>query len=433
MATGKAEAELAGILEEINHCNKCGFCLPSCPTYRLTGQELHSPRGRIALVEAAARGELGSLGALEEALTYCVGCRNCETACPSGVHYERILEAGRTYLTRRQRRGYPRSFASQQALKLAKHPTRFRAIVQLARRMTGLPLPGSWARFRAMLPPAARAVPEAPARQSPPTLGTLLFFEGCVMTASFEEVNRAAKRLLAAAGYTVVSLPQQTCCGAIHWHSGEAAEARALARQNLQAYARFVERQEVVGVVNTAGGCGAMLTEYPRLLADDPAWLPIAQRLAAMVHDFTYYLWGEQGPRLPLVGSRERVTLQNSCHLVNVAKGGQEPVRLLQAVAGDQYVPFFGQELCCGSGGVYNLVHTDWALGMLDQKMQAMAGVHPQRILVNNPGCHLQLQWGVRRHPEVGAEVEHLATYLWRCYTRAVAPAQPEWAEQISG
>ncbi|MCL6562965.1 MAG: (Fe-S)-binding protein, partial [Firmicutes bacterium] len=111
----------------------------------------------------------------------------------------------------------------------------------------------------------------------------------------------------------------------------------------------------------------------------------------------------------------------------------QEPVRLLQAVAGDQYVPFFGQELCCGSGGVYNLVHTDWALGMLDQKMQAMAGVHPQRILVNNPGCHLQLQWGVRRHPEVGAEVEHLATYLWRCYTRAVAPAQPEWAEQISG
>lgn len=407
------------VLDEINHCNKCGFCLPNCPTYRLTGEELHSPRGRIAMVEAAARGELEHEVAMEEALSYCVGCRACETACPSGVHYERILEAGRNYLISRGSRAFAGNLVSRQTLTLARHPQRFKRMVALARKLRRLPLPPAFSKLRDMLPPSPSSPVAATTTTSTKPPKRVLFFEGCVMEAAFEEVNRAVKNLLAEAGFDVLSAREQTCCGAIHFHSGETQVAMDLAKQNIKAF----ESDPDVFIVNTAGGCGAMLHEYQELFRQDSEWKDRARRFSDRVRDFSTLLLHEAPVRLRFQGTGERIALQNSCHLVNVSKAGQDPIRLLQQVEGDQWVPYFGQDICCGSGGVYNLTHTDWALGILDQKMAALSGVSPRRIIVNNPGCHLQMQWGVRRHPQIGAEVEHLGTYLWHCYQRAGSTA----------
>ncbi|MCY0880553.1 MAG: heterodisulfide reductase-related iron-sulfur binding cluster, partial [Firmicutes bacterium] len=212
------------------------------------------------------------------------------------------------------------------------------------------------------------------------------------------------------------TVPQQGCCGALHLHTGDEEEAKRLARQNIAA---FEARPEEEWIVNTAGGCGAMLMEYGRLLADDPIWAQRAERFSRRIRDWSTAL-KEKGKALVYQGSGERVTLQNSCHLVNVEKAGDDPVTLIRQVQGDEFVPIAGQNSCCGSAGVYNLTHTDMSLQVLDRKMQEVDQAAPDRILVNNPGCHLQMQWGVSRlSPAGGPEVEHVARYLYRAAVRA--------------
>ncbi len=395
------------ILVEINHCNKCGFCLPTCPTYQITGSELASPRGRIAMVEALARSEIPVGVGLEEALTYCLDCRACETACPSGVPYHRILEAGRDQLWRERPATQRSPWIVRQALGAVTRPRRLARFTRWARRWQKVPLPASLRQFFPMLrpqqplPPAPRNVPEA--------IYAAQFFAGCMMSAVFPEANRAAQHLLTMAAVAVHTPRTQTCCGALHWHSGDAEKARQLARQNIAAFEGTTDL-----IVNTAGGCGAMLMEYGEVLADDPVWAERARQFSARICDWaTVFL--RYGQEVSLVGEGERVTLQNSCHLVNVEKAGEDAVAVLERVAGDTFVPLPSQNRCCGSAGTYSLVHTDWALQILDQKMAEVETQRPDRILVNNPGCHLQMQWGTtRREKTQRLTVEHLANYVYR-------------------
>ena len=414
------------ILAETEHCNKCGFCLPACPTYRITGQELHSPRGRIAMVEAAARGELPNLSGVEDALSYCVGCRACEVACPSGVRYERILEAGRSFLIGRGSTAFRGSLVGRTALYLSQHRQAFGQLARLGRRWRRLaPGLGIGSDLLAMLP-------QSPSRPAPlpqtaksfaarPAKPRVAFFGGCVMESVFSDANHAAQALLAAAGFQVTPMAGQTCCGAIHLHSGEKLVAKEMARQNISA----LENGSWDWIVNTAGGCGAMLQEYPELFSDDPNWKARADRFAAKVRDFTTLLLDSSAVPLSYQGDGSRVALQNSCHLANVQRVAGNPSALIRQVQGDTFVTFQDQDMCCGSGGLYNINHRDWAQMILEDKMQKLRVEAPTRILVNNPGCHLQMQSGVSHHPEVQATVEHLATYLWRCYERsASAPAR---------
>lgn len=413
--------ELLSILAETEHCNKCGFCLPACPTYRLTGQELHSPRGRIAMVEAAARNELPNWSGLEEALSYCIGCRACEPACPSGVHYESILEAGRTALIARGSHAFRGSLASRGALYLSKHRHAFGQLAELGRHFRHIvPDIGVGRDLVAMLPgPVAPESLSNPAWPKPPqSAGRVAFFASCVMESVFGEANRAAKNLLQAAGFTVETVSDETCCGAIHLHSGERSSAQEMARHNIFAF----ERGQWDYIVNTAGGCGAMLQEYPDLLAGEPSWQDRALRFSQRVRDFSTLLLDERATPLAYQGDHSRVTLQNSCHLANVQRIAPHPFQLLAQVEGDLVLTFKDQEMCCGSGGLYNINHREWAQAILDDKMGKLEAVEPNRILVNNPGCHLQMQAGVTRHEGLDASVEHLATYLWRCYLRAQGP-----------
>jgi glycolate oxidase iron-sulfur subunit len=407
---------LVNILSETEHCNKCGFCLPACPTYRITGQELHSPRGRIAMVEAAAREELPDWHGLEEALSFCVGCRACEPACPSGVHYERILEAGRTALIKRGSVAFRGSLAGRGARYLSQHRTTFGQLARLGRRWgKWVPNVGIGPDLLSMLPTSGDPRPSTPPPRRPSPVGTgprVGFFTGCVMDSVFSEANRAAMGLLTAAGFRVEVVAGQTCCGAIHLHSGETHAARAMAQDNIRAF----EARDWDYVANAAGGCGAMLQEYGELFANDAVWRDRAERFASKVRDFATLLVHDAPIRLTYRGNGLRVALQNSCHLANVQRTAADPVSLITEVQGDTLIHFRSEAMCCGSGGLYNMNHPDWATAILDEKMTQLAPVRPQRILVNNPGCQLQMQAGVSRHTEVHATVEHLATYLWRAY-----------------
>ncbi len=401
-------------MAEINHCNKCGFCLPACPTYRLTGNELDSPRGRIAMVEGVLNDEIAAGDGLEASLTYCLGCRACETACPSGVQYHRILEAGKAVLdgTRPRHRGL--SFVPRMLLRLTKSPKRLGRLARWGKRAQHLPMPSALKSLMPMLAYHPEMIPPAP--RVSPAQGKASFFQGCVQEALYHDANRAAVELLAAVGYEVKTPAMQTCCGALAWHAGRSEEARALARRNIEAF----EGTGDVPIVNTAGGCGAMLSEYGELFASDPDWSERADRFSRRVKDWTALI--EERP-LRFVGTGERVTLQNSCHLLNVEGGGDVPAKLAAAVEGDTFVPIPGQDRCCGSAGIYNIQHPDWASRILVEKMSEVQERFPDRVLVVNPGCQLEMTQGVQQR-ELPAEVEHLARYLYRAFLRGQRESQ---------
>ncbi len=405
----EARFELA--LAEINHCNKCGFCLPACPTYKLTGNEVDSPRGRIALVEGVLNGEIAADQGLEESLSYCLGCRACETACPSGVQYHRVLEAGKQVLDKTRPSHRALTFLPRALLRLTRHPKRLASLARLGRRTAHWPLPEQLRALSPMLRYRSEEVPGVSAHPEP--IGKALFFQGCVQEALFSDANQAAQALLQAAGYTVTEPAGQTCCGAILWHAGRSDEAKALARANIEAF----EATGEVPIANTAGGCGAMLSEYGEIFEDDPAWAERAQRFSARVQDWSRLIM-ESPVQLEFQGNGERVTMQNSCHLVNVEGGGDVPALLACRVAGDQFLPMASQDRCCGSAGIYNIQHPKWANRLLDAKMDEVAAFAPSRVLVVNPGCHMQMTLGVHRSG-ADAEVEHLARYLYRAFLRA--------------
>ncbi len=397
-------------MAEINHCNKCGFCLPVCPTYRLTGNELDSPRGRIAMVEGMLLDEIEAGDGLEASLSYCLGCRACETACPSGVEFHLIAQAGKEVLDKTRPKHRRITLLPRTLLRMTTNPARMARMARWGRRAAHLPLPGRLKQLVPMLDYVPETVVPAPA----PTeyLGEAAFFQGCVQEALFQDANQSAVELLSAVGYQVVSPPSQTCCGALAWHAGRSDEARALARANIAAF----EQSGETPVVNTAGGCGAMLSEYDEVLADDPEWAERARRFSQRVRDWTGLLKDmEKPPRF--VGTGERIALQNSCHLVNVEGGGEVPAQLLGNVEGDTFVPLTGQDQCCGSAGIYNIQHPDWSMRILDSKMTEVEDENPARMLVVNPGCQLQMTLGMKRC-HLDGQVEHLARYLYHAYLR---------------
>ncbi|MCL4495844.1 MAG: heterodisulfide reductase-related iron-sulfur binding cluster [Firmicutes bacterium] len=406
-------------MEEIQHCNKCGFCLPACPTYQLTGNELHSPRGRIAMVEAAIHGEIDVGRGLEESLTYCLDCRACEVACPSGVRYHRVLESGRNLL--RKTRARPMSFAVRQILRLVKRPGRLRTAVRLGERIMRVIQPRPLKPLIPLLGYKEQNIPPLTANASPEA--SVQFFEGCVMQAQFSDANQSAKNLLGRGRIATVSPERQGCCGALHLHSGYTEDAKAMARNNIEAFEDVNDSL----IVNTAGGCGAMLMQYGELLADDPLWSERARRFSQRVRDWAT-VFREVSQKVPLEGQGQRVVLQNSCHLVNVEHAGEDSVALLRTVAGDTFISYPEQDRCCGSAGTYNIEHPAWASEILESKMALLTTIAPDVLIVNNPGCHLQMRQGMSRLNGNTESVQHIAVYLERAAERAEKRTQREGA-----
>ena len=396
----------------LDPCVHCGFCLPACPTYLVTGEEGHSPRGRIVLMRALERGEMSphDPGLLEH-LEACLGCRGCEPVCPSGVGYGRGLEAAREQIF--HARGL--SPLARVVLRVFRHREIWRPLFALARafRATGLPQLlsgkgrlGFWMGMLAsstevrsaeqLLRGAAKQQPQAQ-RSDLPDLAvapvtrpaipqTVILFRGCVMNALFSHVHDATKRTLQVNGYRVIEAEGQACCGALHEHAGDVAAARSLAAINVAA----LEEPADFIVVNSAG-CGALLKDYGRLLGSEAA-----ARVAAKVRDVSELL-AERGPR-PGAPIGLDVAYDAPCHLQHAQRVHQAPLALLKAVPGLRLRTLAGSDRCCGSAGIYSVLRPAMARAVLDSKIASVAEVRPRPALVvtGNPGCLMQIGAGLR-------------------------------------
>lgn len=377
-------------------CVHCGFCLQACPTYLVLEDENDSPRGRLLLMRSVVEGRLDAQDeTLRTHLDRCLGCRACETACPSGVPYGHLLEAARATQTA----GRPRSLVVRVMLAvmgndamrtIALGLARFLRASGVARLLARLPgRPGTAAAMLDSTRPAVTARKYSPRGSG--AHGRVAVLNGCVMDGLFGGANLATQRTLVANDYALVEAPGQGCCGALHAHAGTLAGARMLARRNIAAF----ERSGADYVAVNAAGCGAMMKEYGQLLSDDPDWGERARRFSARVRDVTELL-AAAGPR-PGGALSVTVAYDAPCHLVHAQKVGDAPLRVLRAIPGLDLRELPDAERCCGGAGIYNLVQPGLAQDVLRPKLGTIAASGAALIATGNPGCHMQIGAGLRR------------------------------------
>jgi glycolate oxidase iron-sulfur subunit len=377
----------------------CGICLPQCPTYRVLGQEMDSPRGRVYLMRAATEGRIGLTENFLLHMDRCLGCRACETACPAGVPFGRLIEETRGQIERRAPRPLGRRLLGRLLLGVFPDRRRLARVLVLGglyqrsglqRLVRGSGLLRRFPRLSAMehLLPAlpARPADRPPAETFPvdgSPRGTVALLEGCVQALLFPEVNRATVTLLARAGYRVVVPGGQGCCGALHLHWGDRAGGRALARRNVAAFA------DADWIVTNAAGCGTALRDYGHLLGEDPRALALAARVRDVTELLAEHL---PGPRRPLDLT---VTYHEPCHLAHGQRVREAPRTLLRGIPGLRLVELSESDLCCGSAGIYNLMEPEIAGQLLTRKLDRIAATGAEVVATGNPGCLLQLRRGL--------------------------------------
>jgi glycolate oxidase iron-sulfur subunit len=433
----------------IDKCVHCGFCLPSCPTYVLWGEEMDSPRGRIYLMKGGLDGRTAMTDPFVRHFDACLGCMACVTACPSGVQYSPLIEATRGQIERRYERSLSDRLFRRAIFSIVPYPNRLRlalaplAVAQtIARPFVGRPFQGRrdagperpglrqpvesdgygagdraadrspdrsatafalrsnsrsglLARLRAMMRLAPRvtwkgltaSVPErTPAAGAKRmTVGVLT---GCVQRLVFPNVNTATINVLSAEGCEVVAPRDQSCCGALALHAGRLAEARDFARSTIETFGRAgVDR-----VVVNAAGCGSSMKEYGQLLADDPNWAERARAFVARVRDVTELVAELDEPRAVRHPLALRVAYQDACHLAHAQGIRQPPRDLLRSIPGVELLTLPEADICCGSAGIYNLVEPDTAEQLGARKARLIDSVKPDLVATANPGCTIQLR-----------------------------------------
>ncbi|HZJ34118.1 MAG TPA: heterodisulfide reductase-related iron-sulfur binding cluster [Vicinamibacterales bacterium] len=412
----------------IDTCVHCGFCLPTCPTYLLWGEEMDSPRGRVYLMKAGVDGRAELSSSFVQHFDRCLGCVACVTACPSGVQYGPLIEKTRAQIERRYTRSLPDRLFRSGLMALVPYPQRMRiamlplvllgGIVRAIGRRLMVPgkrvsdeqnggarqaLPSADATFMqrvaaalALSPPVSlfsmfRQIPE-----HTPAVGEsrlkVAVLTGCVQRLSFGDVNRATVNVLAAEGCTVAAPATQGCCGALPLHAGGIEQARRLARHNIEVFeAAGVER-----IVVNAAGCGSAMKEYKDLLAADPEWAARAHEFSAKVRDISELLIELGDPVAPRNPIHARVAYHDACHLAHGQGIRAQPRALLQTIPGLELVTPAESEICCGSAGIYNLVQPEPAAQLGARKAKNIAVLSPDLIATANPGCTLQISAAAR-------------------------------------
>lgn len=367
-------------------CVHCGFCTATCPTYQLLGDELDGPRGRIYLIKQALEGaEVTARTQLH--LDRCLTCRSCETTCPSGVRYGRLVDIGRKFVDDR---------VGRTAVDSARRGALRRGL--LSRSLFGSALTlGRWA--RPFLPrrlaasiPEARSAGEWPL---PRHARQVLIPAGCVQPSLAPNIDAATARVLDRVGISAIAVAGAGCCGALSYHLSEHDEARALARRNIDAWWPYIERG-AEAIVVTASGCGVMVREYDHLLAQDPAYAPRAKRVAALACDpveLVAAAWAKLAPQVDRAGASLRVAFHPPCTLQHGMQIHGEVERLL-AKAGFTVLPVTDSHLCCGSAGTYSILQPDLANALKANKLHALEAHRPQVIATANIGCMTHLQSG---------------------------------------
>jgi glycolate oxidase iron-sulfur subunit len=396
--------------DDLATCISCGLCLNDCPTYRVLADEADSPRGRIQLIRQMVSSDGPVAERVAGHLEACLVCRACETACPSGVPFGRIMEGAREDLREREQPSRVARLARRFGLGTITDQRRLRVATRLldlyvrtgAQRLV---------RASRLLPKVLRPMESLAMRAEGAPFALVerpdadaAFFAGCIMRTAFGETERATVRMLERGGKRVTACHEQTCCGALHAHSGDGETARELARLNIDAFSGTDGP-----IVVNAAGCGAQLRAYGEVLAGDPAWSERAHAFGLRVRDASQVVPPDavegRAPR------GVRVVYQDACHLAHGQRIRREPRALLAAMPNVTVVPIADAERCCGSAGIYNITHPEVAGELQRQKVAAILAARPDIVVSANPGCILQVAAGLRA---AGSDVPvvHLMRFL---------------------
>lgn len=419
---------------DLDKCVHCGLCLNACPTYRELGVEMDSPRGRVYQMVQVSTGKADINPSYIEHIDLCLACRACESACPSGVQYGRLVEAARADIEAHIAESRPwhiralRSFVFERLLP-SRPMLRLMGAGLYAYQSTGLRALVRGSGLLKLMGKMGRIEPLAPEAEMPqfykwygevlPAIGKqrfrVAFLGGCMANVFFARLNEATVRVLRRNGCEVSIPGEQTCCGALHVHSGMREPARDLARKNIDA----VLDGGFDAIITNAAGCGSTLKEYGELLEHDPSYAKRALEFQNKVKDVTEFLASAGLNTADLKPLSVRVTYQDSCHLAHGQKVKAAPRQLLRAIPGVEFTEMPAADICCGSAGIYNVVQDEMASAVLEKKMRNVNLVRPDVIATANPGCMLQLRAGVERHGQPGQTVRHVVELLDESYGQA--------------
>ena len=366
-------------------CVHCGFCTATCPTYQLLGNELDSPRGRIYLIKEMLEGAAVTDKTMLH-LDRCLTCRSCETTCPSGVQYGRLVDIGRAIAEEKTRRGITQKVQRGLLRLVLPRPLIFNSALALGRLLRPL-LPGG----------LAKKIPVAQHTKARPTARharSMLVLEGCVQPGLAPATNVAAARVLDKLGISLLSAKQAGCCGAVSYHLNAHEDGLGYMRRNIDAWWPYVE-QGAEAVVMTASGCGAMVKEYGHLLRNDPVYAVKAARISGLTRDLSEILAAEKDSlsRVLVPALRDKVAFHAPCTLQH----GQKITGVIEALltqAGYELTPVTDKHLCCGSAGTYSILQKELSQRLLHNKLEALQNGKPAQIASANIGCQTHLQSG---------------------------------------
>lgn len=412
----------------ITNCMHCGLCLPTCPTYSITGREKSSPRGRIRLIKSVAERKLDITDAFVEEMNFCLDCQACETACPAGVQYGSLVESARNQIRKAGKESTGARILKKIFLKniiANKKYLRFVARLLWIYQNSGIEYLVKNSRVLRHVTPRLSKIQHLSPRidrhffsdgrpevlhPDGKTRFKVGFLTGCLMDVSFASVNDDTVKVLLHHGCEVILPKSQECCGSLQAHNGDFDVARELAKKNIDIFIRY----ELDAIVMNSAGCGAMMKEYGHYFKDDPQYREKAELISSKIKDISEFLY-EIGLRKPEADFKHRVTYHDACHLIHSQKISRQPRELIKAIPGIDYVELNEASWCCGSAGIYNVVHYDDSMKILDRKMQNIDITQAEYVVANNPGCLLQIEHGCRERT-MRNRIVHLATLLRMVY-----------------
>ncbi len=419
----------AGIIpdsEQILSCMHCGMCLPTCPTYELTGLERESPRGRIRLIKAVSEGQLSIGPAYVGSLENCLDCQACVSACPAGVPYGHLIEAARYQIHDFYEEHHKNSWAKKILLTwLFSRQTRLKMLRMLVYiyQLSGLktlitkfkllkPVSSRLQELHGLLPAVKPYRPYAHSQLQPAGETPIIrvgLISGCVQDIFFNHVNIDTIEVLEHNNYSVFIPAGQNCCGSVMGHNGDQQAAQQAARDIID---QFYEQVDYI-IINAAG-CGSFMKSYDSLLEDDPQYAHKATWLAEHTKDIMEFLdeTGFKPPKTPLY---KTVTYHEPCHLVHAQKISSAPRNIIKSLPGIEFIELPESNWCCGSAGVYNITHFDTSMKLLDRKMGHIHTTHAEMVLTGNPGCIIQLDYGKTRKDSV-VDVRHPVSLINNMY-----------------
>jgi glycolate oxidase iron-sulfur subunit len=412
--------EIKGLTDIYSRCIHCGMCLTSCPTYSLTGYERSSPRGRIKLIKSVVEGQLTISDTFAYEMNFCLDCQACETACPAGVKYGRMIEAARVAV---EKTGYHSFIKSFFLNRIIPFKNRLKIIAKILRfyQQSGIrKFLRSIIRIEKLFPKLMNVEELSPVipkqfsdsfikeinHPSGKEKFRLAFSFGCLMNVFFPEVNKDTIELLNKIGAVVITPPGQTCCGSLNAHNGYFTKAKELAENNIKEFSKY----DYDFLISNSAGCGAFMKEYGELFKDDERLAEQANLFSSKVKDLTEFL---NEINLPLLnnGLTKEITYHDACHLVHTQKIYEQPRELFNKIKGLNLIPLEDSTKCCGSAGIYNILHYDDSMELLKQKINNIDKSNAEIVITGNPGCILQLNYGVKKFNK-NVQIMHTATFL---------------------